>query len=133
MLRNFFLIALRTMRRSPVYSVINIAGLSIGIACSILILLWVADEVTFDRFHRDYRNLYKVQMNQDFSGTIQTQFTLPIPVKEAIRKRSGKVKNVSLTNFGEGNLLSVGEKSISKVGLAVTEEFLKMFSFRMLE
>jgi putative ABC transport system permease protein len=133
MLKNYCLITLRNLLRNSVYSFINIAGLSVGMASSILILLWVADEFSFNRFHNSYDRLYKVNMNQHFSGIIRTMTQLPIPVKDEIRNRSGKVKHVVLTNYGEGNLLTVGDTKISKMGLAVTEDFLKMFSFRLIK
>ena len=58
MLKNYFKIAFRNLFRNKVYSLINILGLCIGLACSILILLYVKDEVSYDRFHS---NLAKFQ------------------------------------------------------------------------
>lgn len=51
MLRNYLLVTFRNLLKNRVYSFINIAGLSIGIGCSIMILLWVHDELSYDRFH----------------------------------------------------------------------------------
>jgi putative ABC transport system permease protein len=133
MLRNYLLIAIRNLQRNPVYSFINVTGLSIGIASSILILLWVADEVSYNRFHANYDHLYKVYMNQEFSGKIGTGPTVPYPLKEALRNASGQIKHVAMTNYGEGNLLASGENRINKVGLCVSEDFLKMFTFRMIQ
>lgn len=133
MLRNYFLIALRNLQRNSIYSFINITGLSVGIACAILILLWVADEASYDHFHKNHKRIYKVHMNQEFSGTIHTQPTLPFPIMEAIANKSGDVRHVSVTNHGEGYLLTVGDRNISKIAISVTKDFLKMFSFRMIK
>lgn len=62
MLKNYFRIAWRNLARSKVYSVINIAGLSIGIACVILITLYVQDELSYDRFFQDADRIYQVNM-----------------------------------------------------------------------
>jgi ABC-type antimicrobial peptide transport system permease subunit len=133
MLFNYLKIALRNLQRNFTYSAINIFGLSIGIACSILIMLWIADEYQYDRFHEKGDRLYKVMMNQTFSGQRGTQVALPYPLKEALPQHSAKIKHTVITNWGEGFLLTVGETKITKVGLAVSEDFLKMFTFPLIQ
>ena len=54
--------------RSKIYSFINIAGLSIGLACAMLILLYVKDEVSFDKFHKNVNNIYRVVSEQTYQG-----------------------------------------------------------------
>ncbi|MFN3840326.1 MAG: ABC transporter permease [Cyclobacteriaceae bacterium] len=133
MLLNYLKIALRNLQRNLTYSFINIFGLSIGIACSILIMLWIADEYQFDRFHEKRESLYKVMMNQTFSGRVGSQIALPYPLKDALPEHSPKIKHTVITNWGEGFLLTVGENKITKVGLGVSEDFLKMFTFPLLQ
>ena len=60
MLKNYLKIALRNLRREPGYAVINVAGLAVGLACFLLILLYVQDERGFDRFHEKAENIYRV-------------------------------------------------------------------------
>jgi len=60
MLRNYFKTAFRNLARNKVYSFINVAGLSLGLACAMLIMLYVKDEVSFDRFHKNAQQLYRV-------------------------------------------------------------------------
>jgi len=60
MFKNYFKIALRNLLRNKIYSFINIAGLSIGLACAMLIILYVKDEVSYDRFHNNVSNIYRV-------------------------------------------------------------------------
>ena len=67
MLQNYFKIALRSLFKNPVYSFINIAGLSIGIASSVLIFLWVADEYAYDHFHKNYDSIYKLYQSQQWA------------------------------------------------------------------
>jgi putative ABC transport system permease protein len=129
MIKNYMLIAFRTLYRNSFYSLINIVGLSVGIACSILILLWVADELSFNRFHQSYDRIHEVMINQEFSGEVVTVQTAPFPLAAAIKNTSAGIKHVALTNHGEGDVLTVGETKINKMGLAVTDDFLKMFSF----
>lgn len=60
MFRNYFKTAFRNLRRNKVYSFINIAGLSLGLACAMLIMLYVKDEISYDRFHKGIGQVYRV-------------------------------------------------------------------------
>jgi len=60
MIRNYFTTALRNLSRHKIYSFINIAGLSIGLACAMLIILYVKDEVSYDRFHSNVGNIHRI-------------------------------------------------------------------------
>jgi putative ABC transport system permease protein len=60
MFKNYFKIALRNLARNKIYSFINIAGLSIGLACAMLIILYVKDEISYDRFHKNVNNVYRI-------------------------------------------------------------------------
>src|ERR1041385_7532878 len=60
MFTNYFKTAFRNLARNKIYSFINIAGLSLGLACAMLIMLYVKDEVSFDRFHKNANNIYRI-------------------------------------------------------------------------
>src|SRR5215470_15580942 len=60
MFKNYFKTAFRNLARNKVYSFINVAGLSLGLACAMLIMLYVKDEVSFDRFHKNVNNIYRI-------------------------------------------------------------------------
>src|ERR1700759_1796047 len=60
MFKNYFKTAFRNLARNKIYSFINIAGLSLGLACAMLIMLYVKDEVSFDKFHKNVNNIYRV-------------------------------------------------------------------------
>jgi len=68
MLKNYFKIAWRNLFRNKGFSLTNILGLIIGITCTILIFLWVQDELTYDKFHANYKNIYQVIANRDFNN-----------------------------------------------------------------
>lgn len=68
MFRNYFKTALRNLSRNKVYAFINIAGLAIGLACAILIILYVKDEVSFDRFHNNGPRLYRIVSKASRNG-----------------------------------------------------------------
>ena len=64
MLRNYLKIAWRNLLKNKMFSSINILGLALGMACSLLIMLWVQDEIKMDRFHENDARLYSVMENQ---------------------------------------------------------------------
>jgi ABC-type antimicrobial peptide transport system permease subunit len=132
MLKNYILITFRNLQRNTLYSFVNIAGLSIGLACSILILLWVANEVTYDAFHANYKQIYQAHINQDISGNIETSPNTPYPLMDALTNKSSQIKHAALVNHGEGYLLAAGENKVSKMGTVATENFLAMFSFKLI-
>jgi putative ABC transport system permease protein len=68
MFKNYFKIAFRNLERNKVYSFINIAGLSLGLACAMLIILYVKDEVSFDRFHHNVNHIYRIVSTDYFQG-----------------------------------------------------------------
>lgn len=133
MLRNYFKIALRSLAKNQFYAFINIGGLAIGIASSILILLWVADEYSFDKFHTHYNRIYKLYQSQQWAQGIGTGNAMPYPLKEVIGTKSSQIESVVMTNWGEGNMLQVGEKRMNKLGLCASEDFFKVFSFTMIQ
>jgi putative ABC transport system permease protein len=131
MFKNYFLVAIRNILRSKFYSFINISGLAIGITCSILILLWVSDETSFDKMHPKADRLYQLWVNAQFDGKIQSWRSVPLPTYEALKTANSNIKNVAVSDWGGGHLLTVGEKGLMKDGYYVSEEFLEMFEFEL--
>ena len=69
MLKNYLKIALRFMLRQKGFSIINIAGLTIGITCSLLIILYIHDELSYDKFHPDAERTYRL----GFKGVLENK------------------------------------------------------------
>jgi putative ABC transport system permease protein len=133
MLRNYFLVTLRNLLKNKVYSFINIAGLSIGITSSLLILLWVADEMSFDSFHPKSDRLYQVWINAPFDGKINSWNSLPLPVHLALKTVDANIKNSTASDWGGTHLLTVGDTRVNPRGYYVGPEFLTMFEFPILK
>ncbi len=132
MFRNFLRIALRNLRRHVSYSVINISGLSIGIACSILILLWVQNETSFDKFLPKSDKLYQVYASADFDGRINSWRSIPLPSYEEFKTAHSHIVNSVVTGWGGNRLMTVGDTRIMQRGFFVSEEFLEMFEYELL-
>jgi len=132
MFRNYLMVTLRNLLKNRIYSIINITGLSIGITCSILILLWVFDELSFDKFHPKSDRLYQLLVNSDFDNTINTWPSVPLPTYEALKSEHANINNTVVTDWGGDHLLVVEDKRLYLNGYFVSEEFLTMFEFPLL-
>lgn len=131
MLRNFIIITFRSIRKNGIYTFINVAGLSIGLACSLLILLWVNHEISYDAFHAKKEHLHRVMTNRQGDNGIHSSTAVPIPLEEALKKDPG-IRYTSMTNWGQTFLLTVDDKKLYKRGYYAGEDFLKMFTFPMI-
>src|ERR1044071_1803060 len=109
MFKNYFKTAFRNLRRNKVYSIINIVGLSLGLACAMLIVLYVKDEVSFDRFHKNVNNIYRIVSrspqgrNMVSTGTLQgPRFTQNVPgIKSFVRVQNGE-EDIKTGNYEHG-------------------------------
>ncbi len=119
MIKNYFKIAFRNLKRNKIYSFINISGLSIGLACAMLILLYVKDEVSYDRFHNNVNNIYRVVTdNKDKDGNRRKdgnsgyfqgpRFTQNVPgIQMFVRVKSGSEDMKTGTEIHPQDLLYV--------------------------
>jgi putative ABC transport system permease protein len=126
MLKNYIKIALRNIVRHKGYSVINIAGLAVGMACCILILLWVQHELSYDRLHENADQLYRIYYtNENYEGhAIYLPGTLAAYLKD---NYPGIIKATSYKHWQKK--ISVGENSYLSAGSYVDPEFFEMFTF----
>ena len=130
MLKNHLLIALRNIRKHKGYSLINIAGLAIGMACSILIFLWIRDELGYDRFHSRAAEIHRIYRDETATAAgAKSALTSP-PMAAALKKDFPEV--LQATRFGtwQRRLVSIGDKNFSETGyLHADPDFFEMFSF----
>ncbi len=132
MIRNYLKVAFRNLTRNGVYSFINIVGLAVGLGCSILISLWVFDELSYDRFQQKLNRLSQLWINATYDGKVNTFQSVPYPSYLEIRNEDSRIKNTTIANWGGESLLTAGEKRMSKKSFYVGEEFLEMFQFHLL-
>src|SRR6187200_1583480 len=100
MFTNYFKTAFRNLTRNKIYSFINIAGLSIGLACTMFIMLYVKDEVSFDRFHKDVNHIYRIarKSNGNIGGTTGflqgPRFTQNVPGIKSFVRVEGSTEDI---------------------------------------
>ena len=131
MIKNYFKTAWRNLLHNKTFSLINIFGLALGMTCSLLIMLWVKDELQMDKFHKNGDRLYRVMENQLYSGDISTFPSTPGILAENIVKDIPEIQLASQFLWEEEPLFTVGNTFDKEKGRYVQKDFLKMFSFKL--
>ena len=132
MIKNYLKIACRNLFRNKGFSATNLLGLTIGITCTILISLWVKDELTYDKFHANYNSIYKVYANRDFNNQVFTDQNMVLPLASTIEKSIPQVENAVVTTYRQSHVLKYGDKKLKKDGYTVSEHFFRMFSWKFI-
>jgi len=133
MFKNYLKIAFRNLWKNKGYSFINIFGLAAGLACSLLIFLFVKDEVSYDRFNKDSDRIYRVVkdfVNDD--GSRLPDATTPPGVAPALQNELPEVQTVTrvFPSWGRDYLIKFGDKKFNEQGVyRVDSSFFNVFTF----
>lgn len=133
MIKNYLKTAWRNLLKNKTFSLINIMGLAFGMTCSLMIMLWVKDEMSVNKFHVNGNRIYRVMENQNYSGKISTFESTPGILAENIVKDIPEIEMASQFLWEEQPLFTVGNKFDKEKGRYVQKDFLKMFSFNLLK
>ncbi len=128
MLQTYIKIAWRNLTKNKTFSLINIIGLSIGMAGAILILTWIQHEVGFDRFHKKGDRLYEVYKQTNINGNIQTTASTPEPMGQALKTEFAEVEASSRYNSANFTL-QIGNSPVACQAMFIDQDFFSMFSF----
>jgi len=129
MIKSYLKIAWRNLIRNRLYSIINIGGLAVGMAVSFMLLLYVYNELSFDKFNKNSARLYQVERNQPSNGEIMTGNATPIPLAPALLKDFPEIDKVARTNWGYDILMNYQDKAVKVSTMAADPDLLSMFSF----
>ena len=134
MLKNYFVIAWRNLVKNKVYSAINILGLAVGMGVTMLIGLWVWDEVSYNKSFDHYDRLVRVMESSTHGDQTATYNSVPIPLSGELRTQYGSdFKRVTMASWNNDHFLAYGDKQVKKAGMYVQTDFLSMFSIRLLK
>ena len=139
MFKNYFKTAWRNMLRNKTSSFINISGLSIGIACALLIVIFIKNELSYDRFHKDANRIFQVVLNGNMNGQEFWAGNTPPPVGAALTSNIPEIE--TYTRFYKPSDIVVryeeNERTetffTEKNVLAVDSNFLQVFDFKIIE
>ena len=132
MLKNYFKVAFRNLLRNKAFSFINISGLAIGMASAILILLWIQNEMSHDRFHAKGDRIYVMNNRDHFNGKLWAWNTTPKILGPTLKADYPEVEDVARINRCSF-LFTVGDKHLNVQGVFTDSGFLNIFSFPLLK
>lgn len=133
MFKNYLRVALRNLVKHRVHSIINVLGLSIGIAISILIMMLVLDEISYDRYHDDWEKIYRVNKLTNFEGQEQMSALTPLALKPAIQNEISQVRASTRILRGSHKLVRYGDLQFSAERFYYTDEcFFSIFSIPLI-
>ena len=125
------------MPGTRVRSFINIGGLAVGMAVAMLIGLWIWDELSFDRYNKNYDSIAQLARNETVNGEAfvsDNNNHFPIPLAEELRTNyDNYFKQVALASESNEQMVGFDDKQFSRLGMYVEPGFLKIFTFKMFE
>jgi len=132
MIKNYFKAAWRNLKKSKVYSFINIGGLAIGMSVAMAIGLWVWDELSFDKYHKNYHRIAQVWQFVKFDAEKSSYNSMPIPLAAELRTKYAEFEAVSVSTYNRDVILTTGDKKLSRTGMFAEPDFPKMITPEML-
>jgi putative ABC transport system permease protein len=135
MLKNYVKVAFRNLFRNKLYSFLNITGLAIGLACSILLLFYIQDELSFDRFHEKGDRIFRVESDLSTSERTLLAATCANPMGPMLKTDYPEIEEyVRFSSYGQQKIIQYGEKVFYEENfLWVDANLFDVFSFAFLK
>jgi putative ABC transport system permease protein len=140
MIKNYFKIAWRNLRSNKLYSTLNISGLGVGLAAGIMLLLWVQNEFSYDKFNKQYKNIYQVNSHITLNGKPLSWRGVPAPLSAMAKNIPGVISVLRIVSDNENPPLS--DKVLSDITLTKVFDnnnivyadgnFLNFFDYKLL-
>src|SRR5215212_6546385 len=133
MLKNYFKIAWRNLIKNKVSSFINIGGLAVGMAVAILIGLWVYDELSYDKYHKNYDSIAQVMQHQTYNGIVSSFDAMPYPMANELQTNyKDNFKYVVMASWPGDHIFGYRDKKISGSGMYMQEDAARMLTLKMM-
>ncbi|MFI5160329.1 MAG: ABC transporter permease [Sphingobacteriales bacterium] len=136
MLKHNLLLFYRNFKKHKTTFLINVVGLSCGLACVLLIYLWVSDELSFDKYHVNDSRLYQVMANNKTESGIETNGNTPHILSEVLASHMPEVEYITTATgdrFLPAFTLTSNNKSVQAIGKYAGKDFFKIFSYNLIQ
>ena len=132
MIKSHIRIAFRNFGRYNIFSLINVIGLAIGLAGSLLILLWVVDELSYDKFHNNSESIYRIGFKGVFGNNELNTANTAAPTAEVLLSEYDEISDVTRLLKGWSKQVSYGKRSFSEDKFMFADSnFFEFFSFKL--
>jgi putative ABC transport system permease protein len=133
MIKNYFKTAWRNLLKNKAHSLINIVGLSVGMAVAMSIGLWIWDELSYDKDNPNYKQIAQIFQNNSLNGEKGTWTSMPLPLGAELRKLyGGDFKYVVMSSWTESHFLTTGDKKVTREGNFFEPQAPDMLQLKML-
>lgn len=134
MFKNYLKVAFRNIVKHKVYSVITVIGLVIGISCCLLIMLYVKQEFSYDRFYANTDKIYRIGHELIRPQRTSISASIPTPVAPALREEYPEIEHITRVYFDSQVLFEYGEKQLYEEDVIYADpEFFQVFPFQLLK
>ncbi|MBN2018406.1 MAG: ABC transporter permease [Candidatus Cloacimonetes bacterium] len=134
MLKNYFIVAIRNLKRSKIFSFINITGLALGLAISSMILMYVVNELTYDRFNENYENIYRVTMDLEAMGNKISGPITMAPLAPYLNEEYPDIKHAARMSQENHPIITYDNKLYEQTGLYYADpELFDIFTIKFLK
>src|SRR3977135_4220518 len=136
MFKNNLKIAWRHLLKDRQFTFLNVVGLSAGLACTLLIFLWVNDELSFDKFNEKDKQLYQLMEHRKYTDATSISDESFGPLSETLANEMPEIEYaaaVAPPEWFQKFTLTVGDKNLKAVGQYVGKDYFNIFSFKLLE
>jgi putative ABC transport system permease protein len=133
MLKNYIKTAWRNLKRGKLFSFINVSGLAIGMAVTMIIGIWVWDELSFDKHFTHYDRVGQVWQFVKFDVEKSSYNSVPIPLADELRTKYPGIEATAVTTYNRNTILGTDDKKIFKQGMYVEADFPNMLSLKMMD
>jgi len=133
MIKNYLKTAWRNLWKNKAFSVINILGLALGLACSLFIFLWVQDEVQMDAFHKNGKQLYVIIHRAYYDHKSVAGYSTPGLLAEELKKDIPEITHATQFAWNQDHTFQVGDKILKVNGTYASADYFKMFTYHLIE
>jgi len=127
MLSNYLKLTVRNLRNNRLFSTLNITGLAVGLAAGMLAMLWVGDEIGYNKFIPNLDNIYLIIQNQTQGGVTYTFTSTPGPLAAGLRAEMPEIAKTARTSWPQEQLLNYGDKAVYQRGFYADPDFFSIF------
>ncbi len=128
---NYYRVAIRNLKRNKGFTAINITGLTLGLTCSLLILLWVNNELSYDTFHDNAEDIYRVVKDHSYSGKVLPVAVTPAPLGPALKESYPEIIDAARIKYYTRTIKN-DDELYSETLLYADPSVLKMFTFPLI-
>src|SRR5688572_4337109 len=134
MMKNYFKIAWRNLIKNKISSFTNIAGLAVGMSVAMLLALWIYDELSFNKYHKNYSRIARVMRQETWQGKTSTSLYNPLPVSDELRSSfADNFEHIAASTFTAEHTLAYGENKVNRLGNYMESDGPEILGLEMLK